>query len=175
VLSKLKNYLYNKVYINIVQSSKDTQIYVEEIHHNGSSDNYEEVFNSSDKSDIYDYIKTFMNRSPINYISLLDPSLSQGAAPTCSSSEMKKYCDIGGLEHVCVDETWVYYTSKLDLLQIQGRYKKTGIDFIFSPFYMLHKFFADKIKEEIALFILVHEDYIALSVFENSKLLFASL
>lgn len=175
MLSKLKKYLYNEVYINIVQSSKNTNIFVEELNINGPIHHYEESFSSSQKAEIYEYLKSFINRSPINYISILDPSLSQGAAPTCSSEEMKKFCELGEFEHVCVDDKWAYYTSKLDLLEIQGRYKKTGIDFIFSPFHMLQKFFKDKIKGEIALYILVNEDYMALSVFEDSNLLFASL
>lgn len=175
MLSKFKTYLYNNIYINIVQSSKDTCIYVEEIDYKGLSNNYEEIFNTSNKSEIYEYIKTFINRSPINYVSILDPSLTQGAAPTCSHHEIKKYCTLEEFEQICVDDKWSYYTSKLDLLDIQGRYKKTGLDFIFSPFHMLHKFFADKTKGEISLFILVNEDYMALSVFESSKLLFASL
>lgn len=140
MFAKLKKYLYNEIYINIVQGSKSTKIFVEEIDHNGESDNYEEVFKSSEKSKIYDFITTFMRKSPLSYISLLDPSLSQGAAPTCSSQEMKKFCDLGEYEHICVDEQWAYYTQKLDLLEIQGRYKKTGLDFIFSPFLILKKF-----------------------------------
>ncbi|QFR50509.1 hypothetical protein FJR48_11920 (plasmid) [Sulfurimonas lithotrophica] len=124
MLSKFKTYLYNNIYINIVQSSKDTCIYVEEIDYKGLSNNYEEIFNTSNKSEIYEYIKTFISRSPINYVSILDPSLTQGAAPTCSHHEIKKYCTLEEFEQICVDDKWSYYTSKLDLLDIQGRYKK---------------------------------------------------
>lgn len=175
MLAKLKEYLYNNIYINIVQSSKNTKIYVEEINHKGHVENIEEVFKSSEKTEIYEFISLYMRKSPINYISILDPSLSQGAAPTCSSHDIGIYCDIDDIESVCIDQTWSYYTSKLDLLEIKGRYKKTGLDFVFSPFYMLKDFFADKVKGEISLYILVNEDYMALSVFEHSKLKFASL
>ncbi|WP_373069754.1 hypothetical protein [Sulfurimonas sp.] len=175
MLDKLKKYLYNNIYINIVQSSKNTKIYVEEVSHDGSSENYEEVIKSSEKSDIYEFINFCMRKSPISYISLLDPSLSQGAAPTCSLDDIKKYCELDDHEYVCVDSNWTYYTPKLDLLEIKGRYKKTGLDFIFSPFYMLKNFFADKVKGEISLYILVNEDYMALSIFDSSKLKFASL
>ena len=175
MFNSLKKYLYSEIYINIVQSSKHTNIYVEECSNRGICGNHEEQFNSSEKGDIYEYITKFINKSPVNYVIILDPSLSQGAAPTCNSQEIKKFCDLGEVEHICVDKSWAYYTSKLDLLEIQGRYKKTGLDFVFSPFYMLHQFFKDKIKNDIGLYVLVNEDYMALSVFEDSKLLFASM
>lgn len=175
VFAKLKNFLYNEVYINIVQGSDETVIYVEELDSKGQSNSFEDRFNSSGKSDIYEYINKYITKSPIHYISILDPSLSQGVAPTCSSQEMKKFCDLGQVEHVCVDDSWVLYTSKLDLLELQGRYKKTGIDFVFSPFIILNKFFSDKIKGDLTLYILVSEDYMALSIFENAQLKFGVL
>jgi hypothetical protein len=171
----LKKLLYNEIYINIVQGSEKTDIYVEELVSKGSVIAHEESFNSSEKVKIYEYIISFVNRSPINYITILDPSLSQGAFPTCSSADMAQFCDLGANEHICVGKNWGYYTSKLDLLQLQGRYKKIGLDFVFSPFYMLQNFFKDKIEGELALYILVTEDYMALCVFENSNLKFASL
>jgi hypothetical protein len=174
VFGLIKKHLYNEIYINIIQGIKNTKIYVEEIASDNSIENFEKVIKSSNKADIYDFINTYMKRSPIHYISILDPSLSQGAAPTCSSAEIKEYCELGEYEHVCVDESWAYYTPKLDILELRGRYKKTGLDFIFSPFYMLKDFFKDKIKGELCLYVLVNDDYMALSIFENSHLKFAS-
>jgi len=171
----LKKLLYNEIYINILQGSENTVIYVEELGSKGAVSRYEESFNSSEKNKIYEYISGFTHMSPIHYISILDPSLNQGAFPTCSSADITKFCDLGANEHVCMGKTWGYYTSKLDLLQLQGRYKKIGLDFVFSPFYMLQNFFQDKIKGELALYILVCEDYMAMCVFDESNLKFAIL
>jgi len=175
VLSTLKKYLYNNVYINILQSSNNINVYVEEISYNGSSENFEKNFKSSERSAMLEFVVANMKRSPINYVSILDPSLTQGAAPACTPKEIEKYCDLEEYEYVCVDDSWSYYTSKFDLLELKGRYNKTGLDFVFSPFYMLENFYKDKVKGEISLFILVNEDYMSLSIFEKSNLKYASL
>jgi len=175
VLNKFKKFLYNEIYVNILQNSNDTLIFIEEVNFKGDSQHYEKLFKSTDKVKIDEYIQSYVNHSPINYVSILDPSLSQGAAPTCSSSEIKRYCESGEYEQICINESWSYYSSKFDLIELQGRYKTSGLDFIFSPFHMLHDFFKDKTKGEIALYVLVNEDYMALSVFEDSQLMFASL
>lgn len=171
----LKKMLYNEIYINIVQGIENTYIYVEELNSKGTVAGYEEKFKTSDKAKIYEFINSFTHRSPLHYISILNPSLTQGAFPTCSSANIKQYCDLGANEHICVGKEWGYYTSKLDLLQLQSRYKKIGLDFVFSPFFILHNFFKDKIKDDIALYILVSEDYMTLCVFEESRLKFACL
>ncbi len=46
---------------------------------------------------------------------------------------------------------------------------------MFSPFYLLKNFYKDKIKGELALFVLVNEDYMSLAIFEKSNLRYASL
>ncbi len=162
-----KNFLYTQIYINIIANTQETVIYVEELHSNGSSDNYEEVFNSTKKAEIYEYIQLFANKSPIHYISILDNSPSYGAISTCDAKE-------DNFEYICTPEGWSYYTSKIDLLELQGRYHKVGLDFVFSSFIILSNFFKDKISNDMAMYILINEDNLTLSIFENSKLFFAA-
>jgi len=173
VFSKLKSLLYNQVYINIIAGNKKTTIYVEEVNFNGSTQNTEEVFDTSQKKKINSFIIQNTKKSPIHYISLLDNSLSQGATPTCASSDMAQFCDMGVANHICYTPQWGYYTSKLDILELRTRYKVTGLDYIFSPFLVLVNFFKDKIDGELSLYILVGIDSITLSVYEKSVLLFA--
>lgn len=173
MFEKLKKFLYAEIYINIIANAQDTTVYVEELYANGSSDNYEEVFSSSKKINIYEYIQSFARKSPIHYISIVDNSISCGAIPSCSKTEISSYKSADDFENICVNEEWSYYTSKVDLLELQGRYHKVGLDFVFSPFVILSNFFKDKITGDIAMYILINEDNLTLSVFENSKLLFA--
>ena len=168
-----KTLLYNQIYINIVACNKKTTIYVEEISFNGSTQNYEEVFESSEKKKINSFIAQNVKRSPIHYISLLDNSESQGATPTCSSADMAQFCDMGAVNHICYTKKWGYYTSKLDILELRNKYKTIGLDFIFSPFLLLVNFFKDKIDSGITMYILINENLIILTVFKDSVLLFA--
>ena len=168
-----KTLLYNQIYINIIACNKKTTIYVEEISFNGSTQNYEEVFESSEKKKINSFIAQNVKKSPIHYISVLDNSLSQGATPTCSSADMAPFCDMGAVNHICYTKKWGYYTSKLDILELKNKYKTIGLDFIFSPFLLLVNFFKDKIDSGITMYILVNENLITLSVFKDSVLLFA--
>lgn len=168
-----KTLLYNQIYINIVAGNKKTTIYVEEISFNGSTYNYEKVFESSEKQKINSFIAQNVKKSPIHYISLLDNSESQGATPTCSSSNMAQFCDMGAVNHICYTKNWGYYTSKLDILELKNKYKTIGLDFIFSPFLLLANFFKDKIDSGITMYILINENLIILSVFKDSILLFA--
>ncbi|MCF6330529.1 MAG: hypothetical protein L3I99_03150 [Sulfurimonas sp.] len=169
----LKKILYTQIYINIISNAKETVVYTEELHHNGSSDNYEEVFNSTNKEDIYEYIQSIAKKSPVHYISILDNSPSYGAIPTCSQEDKKLHYNVSDFNNICTPNEWSYYTSKADLLELQGRYHKVGLDFVFSPFIILSNFFKDKIASDIAMYILINEDNLTLSIFENNKLLFA--
>ena len=173
MFAKLKNLLYTQIYINIVAGNKQTTIYVEEISFNGSVQSTEEKFETSQSKKINAFILKNTKKSPIHYITILDSSISQGATPTCSSTEMTQFCDMGIVKHICYNKQWGYYTSKLDILEFQNKYKKIGLDFIFSPFLMLVNFFKEKVEKELALFILVGVDSITLSVYDHSKLLFA--
>lgn len=173
MFGKLKKLLYTEVYINIISDLKNTTIYVEEIYSTSKSKHYEETFDTSEKAKIESFISKMVKRSPFHYISVLDTSVFQGATPTCKSSEMSSYCDMGAVSHICYSKQWGYYTSKMDVLDYKKKYQKIGIDYLFSPFLLLVNFFKDKIEEELSLFILISNDFISLCVFSNSNLVFA--
>ena len=173
MFGKLKTFLYTEVYINVIADLKKTTIYVEEVYSKSKSHNYEEVFETAEQNKINRYITQMSKKSPLHYISVLDTSIFQGATPTCKSVEMAPFCDLGVVSHICYTKQWGYYTSKMDVHEYQKRYAKVGIDYLFSPFLLLVNFFKEKISEDLSLYILIDNDFISLSVFNNSKLLFA--
>ena len=121
---------------------------------------------------MHDFIAALYKESPFCYISLLDNSQTQGALPTCSVSEMGKYCDINTSEYRCYDDNWAFYTSEYDLEALKQEYGSVGVDFIFSPFALLTQFFKDKIGTTLSLFVLVQEGGLAFGVFDHAKLLY---
>ncbi|MEA3330333.1 MAG: hypothetical protein U9Q29_01390 [Campylobacterota bacterium] len=174
MLSKLFESLYLKVFVNIIVLRAKSVVYIETANKKGIVDSVEESFNTTSLNDsMCDFILSYTSESPFNYISILDKSLSQGAAPTCSSKEISTYCDTSSSKHLCYGDKWSFYTSKLSLHAIEKEYSKTGVDFVFSPFVVLARFFRDKIDINMAMFILVEDNFVTLSVFDNSVLLYA--
>ncbi len=166
--------LYIKAFINIVVDKKGTTLYVETYKKEKLHASYEEHFNVFGVDEkIIEYIHNFTKETPFFYIAYLDNSTQQGALPTCLKSEMSRYYDLSESEYKCVDKKWTYYTSKTDLYELEKIYEKIGLDFIFSPFALVSNFFKDKLEVHFAGYILLQEDLITLSIFENATLLYA--
>lgn len=166
--------LYPKIFIAIIVDLAKTDIYVEILSNNKIK---KSLFRSFDTTTIDKRIEAFIaeytKESPYCYIALLDKSPIQGAFPTCTTSKMKDFCDIGSSVYKCFNNDWAYFTSSYELENIKIEYKRVGIDFIFSPFVILAKFFKDRIDSSCAMFLLVEENFLTLAVFKNSKLLYA--
>ncbi len=166
--------LYIKAFISIVVDKQGTTIYVQTYKKEKLHASYEEHFDAFGLDEkMLEYIHNFTKETPFFYIAYLDNSTQQGALPTCLKSEMSRYHDLSESEYKCYDKKWTYYTSKTDLYELERMYEKVGLDFIFSPFTLVAHFFKDKLKEYFAGYILVQEDLITLSVFENETLLYA--
>jgi len=173
VLGRLFEALYHKVFINIVVQRSHSIVYVEECNTKGMISNDSESFDTTElSSKMHEYIDSFVSESPFHYISILDTSNAQGAIPTCSSRDMSVFNDMTSSKYICHQNQWAYYTSKPNLDIIKYNYSKVGVDFIFSPFTILSNFFKDKIDSHLALYILLEDNYITISVFDNSKLLY---
>lgn len=174
MLSKLFEALYNKVFINIVVEDSQSVVYIEQCDKSGVINSDSQSFDTKTiNSKMYEYINSYVDESPFYYISILDNSIDQGAIPTCKSRDMLEFADMDSSKYVCHKNKWAYYTSKSDLNSLQKSYSNIGLDFIFSPFSILANFFKDKINKTLALYILIESNSIALSVFDESKLLFA--
>jgi len=174
VLTKLFEALYNKVFVNIVVKRSSTDVYIELCSKNGLIESDQNSFQTHSLSaEIIDFISSFTKESPYYYISILDMSEDQGAFPTCAKNRLSYFYDVSASEHKCSDENWTFYTSKIDIYEIEKRYHKIGVDFIFSPFTLLSNFFKDKISSNIAMYILMQDSFISLSIFENGALLYA--
>ena len=173
MLSKFFEALYNKVFVNIVVKHSSTDIYIELCSKNGVVDSEQNSFDSLTlNSEIIEFISSYTKETPYYYISILDMSIDQGALPTCSKNRLSYFYNVSASEHKCCDETWTYYTSKTDIYEIEKKYKKIGVDFIFSPFILLSNFFVDKIKSHVAMYILIQDSHLSLSIFENGTLLY---
>lgn len=174
MFSKLYESLYLKIFVNIIVSNTKSVVYIESTNKQGYVDSSEAEFDTKILSaQMRDYILSQTKESPYTYISVLDYSTAQGAIPACSKQKIKDYYDMSFSEYKCYDNKWSFYTLKNDIFEIKKTYDKIGVDFIFSPFVILANFFKDKIDTHTAMFILVEENILSLSIFSDSELLFA--
>lgn len=171
----LFKFMYDIAFINIVTHSDSIHVYVELLRSKKQKRSDERIFilNESYKPELlFDYIKPFMEDTPYFYISLLDTSFEQGALPTCNKHELSKYKDLSTSKYRCIDQKWICYTSAADLEKQIKEHSSYGVDFVFSPFVILKKFFKDKIQERIALYVFIQQDALAVAVFQEGRLLY---
>lgn len=115
-----------------------------------------------------------MDESPFTYVAVLNDTPVQGAVPTCSIHEAENYSDLGSCVTLCHENKWMVYAEKSELNALQKRFSLIGLDFIFSPFFILSTFFSEKIEGKTSLLALVQENYLSLCIFSKGKLLFAT-
>jgi len=172
MLSKILETLYTKVFINIIVGDTKSIVYVEVFSKGEVTSSNSEIFKTNVfNADMHTYLKSFISQSPYHYISILDKSINQGAIPTCS--ETKKYIDTSSVNSICVNKKWTYFTSQSDIKDLKYEYQSVGVDFIFSPFFILSKFFKDKVENTLSIFALVEEKNISLSIFNHGTLLYS--
>lgn len=173
MLGKILEKLYNKVFVTIIIQKHTVDVGIEIYTKKGVVQDIEEHFETAYINNaMVSFITKYTADTPFYYVSILDASQEQGVIPTCSKHLFPRYHDVSECEYKCHNKEWVYYTSKTDLYEIEKTYQELGIDFIFSPFSVLNKFFQDKISSHLALYVLVQESSLSLSIFEKGKLLF---
>lgn len=174
MLNKILESLYTKVFIGIIVERSSSTVYVELFSKKQETTHYEEVFpTTSLTEEMLEYIHTFTKESPYYYISFLDTSNDQGAIPTCEKTKLPFYKDLSTSEYKCLGNNWSIYTSKTDLYALEKKYENIGVDFVFSPFSILSKFFKDKIEQHLAMYVLLADDSVSVCIFEEGQLLYA--
>lgn len=172
MFDKIYKALYLRIFVNIIVKHQKTIVYIELFNSKGVVDSFQKGFDEDSEEHMYDYIASYTKESPFHYISILDTSSEQGVLPTCSKDEMPKFHDMSRALSRCYNDEWAYYTSKSDLHSLEKQYSKIGLDLVFSPFIILHNFFKDKIPTHKAMYVLIEENYMSLSIYNNSELLF---
>jgi len=173
VLTRFFESLYNKVFVNIIVNNSSSEVYIEVCSKKGVLKHYQSSFETTTiNNEMLEFITSYTKESPYYYITLLDTSKEQGVIPTCDKHHLSFYHDISTSEHKCAHKNWSYYTSKIDLYDIEKRYADIGMDMVFSPFIVLANFFKDKIDSHFAMYILITESALCVIIFEESQLLY---
>ena len=172
MISKILETLYSKVFINIISAQTSSTVYVEVVSRGEVSTSLSKSFQTKTiNAKMLEFVKLYTEESPFHYITILDKSDKQGFLPTCK--DISKYTDEEFIKTICVEKKYSLYTKADSLKDIKYDYQSIGVDFIFSPFSILNRFFKDKINNDLAIFLLLEENHISLSIFNKSKLLYA--
>jgi hypothetical protein len=174
VFSKFFESIYLKIFVNIIVKRTTTEIYIESCTKKNVCERDNKIFQTTKvTNEMKSYINSFTKESPYSYISVLDYTPEQGALPTCTKEEISRYRDLSNSKYKCYNDKWLFFTSKSDLYEIERHFEKIGIDFIFSPYSVMNRFFKDKIDSHIALYAVIQDSYVSLAVFEHSELKYA--
>lgn len=175
-LSNIIKNLYQQVFIGMVVQNSSVRVCVQM--KKGSKLEKEifktfEISKSKPSAELNSFIKSYMDESPFYYVAVLNDVVTQGALPTCSMHEAENFSDLGSCVTLCHENSWMIYSEKSELNDLQKRFSVTGLDFVFSPFLILSRFFADKIGGKTSLLVLIQDNYLSLAIFSEGSLLFA--
>ncbi len=176
-LSRLIKNLYQQIFVGIVVQQKSAKVRIQMRKGDKVEKEVSRQFDISGSKlseEMNEYIKGYIDESPFSYVAVLNDALNQGAVPTCSMHQAESFGDLGSCVTLCNENKWMVYAEKSDLNGLQSRFKQSGLDFIFSPFFILSTFFADKIEGKTSLLVLIQEDYLSLCIFSQGELLFAN-
>lgn len=176
-LSGLIKNIYQQIFIGIVVQDTSMKVCVQmrkgkrlekEISRNFS------IFQATPSSEANEFVKSYMDESPFSYVAVLNDTLQQGAIPTCSMHKAENFNDLSSCVTVCNEDKWMVYAEKSELNALQKRFLINGLDYIFSPFFILSSFFEDKTGGKTSLLVLIQDDYLSLCIFNEGELLFAN-
>lgn len=171
-LSKLVERLYPKVFVGITTSHTGLQAVVEISQKGKIKERRSKSFESLEVEPLETFLAPYLAESPLNYIAILGNADDQGALPVCDTKEAAAFIDTSTAITLCQNRQWMLYAHKSGLDALRKRFEPLEFDYIFSPFSVLEHFFADKIAEEEALYVLVEEDAVSVAVFFDGVLVY---
>lgn len=171
--AKLIERLYLKVFVGMAASHSGISVVVELVKNGEVKERTTRRFDGTEVTEVAAFLSPYLDESPLHYVALLNGMEEQGALPVCSVRDAESFTDISTAMTLCPSGAWMLYASKPGIDAVQKAYAPVGIDFLFSPFTVLERFFADKIAAGTALYVLAEEDAVSSAVFADGALLFA--
>ncbi|MDE5603222.1 MAG: hypothetical protein K2I71_04810 [Helicobacter sp.] len=115
------------------------------------------------------YINEIRLKKPFTYISSLSTSIIQGVMNTTNKSDFIKYgVNIVDVESKRIDD-WFVYCSKEGIAETKKQLLKIGVDFVISPFVLLHSLMKDMVEDSCNLYILFQKSNITMMVAKGAN------
>lgn len=168
ILDTVKSF-FPVVYISIVLEERSCHLCIQ-ITKKGKLQKEEKkefkAYGSEMPIDAINIIKKYQKSYRFCYVAALLNSINQGALGTCKRGEFAKYqVEAENVEAICMDEKWSVYSYADDIAWAKRTYEKSGgLDFIFSPFAVLHELVSAQLSAEPKLYVLSQNSSIALAI-----------
>ena len=122
-LSRVFERLYVKVYVGIIVSKSKVDVLIMTCRGQECKKNRVEFESSTTASEVHEFIEQAISETPFYYISILNDSINQGALPLCDSKRAMEFADISLSKTLCVNNSYMLYSSKYDLDKIKKTLK----------------------------------------------------
>lgn len=170
----------SNVFVSIVRHGKEWQLYCKVIKNKAIVKKVIKAFpvvgDEELGKELESYLDFLYDEYSYVYIGYLLHSMGQGAISGTNTSDFERNSiDIKNISQISVDKKWSMYASYIDINWAKNIFKNSGVDFLFSPFSLIHFLSKENFNsKKPVLYFLNHEDFIALSVFKEDLLLFAA-
>ncbi len=123
-----------------------------------------------------EWIDEIRQTYPKTYISAMLDTTNQGAVPGCSKASLEKYDIDAALVHtLCVEDSWLAYTSLVEMKWFEQKFKDVEFDLLYSPFVLLYRKSLPLLDPEPSLFLLHQKGVAFLAVFSQNRLWYAQV
>ncbi len=130
----------------------------------------------SDSSELTDWLEEIRQTYPKTYVCSMLDTTNQGAIPECSKASLEKYgIDAALVSTLCVDDSWLAYTSLVEMKWFEQRFKGIEFDLLYSPFVLLYRKCMPMLDRKPALFMLHQNGVLYFAVFSKERLWFAQV
>lgn len=165
--------------ISVILEVKSCNVFVKIVKNNRVIKTEEKRFDINNvelSREVINYINSYQDKYKFTYIGTLLGSINQGAINGCKPEDFKRFgVRINDIEYVCVNNMFGVYGFGDDILVSKNKFNKTvGIDFIYSPFIVLHQFFKKELTNETKLYVLCQKSYVALAIFKERRFIFGA-
>ncbi|DAB35043.1 MAG TPA: hypothetical protein CFH82_02270 [Sulfurospirillum sp. UBA12182] len=179
-LNKAVQKYFSNVFVSVIRYSSEWQLYAKVIKNGALVKKFSKVFPSeSDEvlgKDLENYIDELYDGYHFVYVAFFLNSMGQGALKGISNADFEKNSiDIKNVTSLKFEDKFSIYASYIDINWARNIFKNVGLDFIFSPFCLTYNLLLNNATSQTrALYLLNHEDFISISVYEGKELLFGS-
>ncbi|MDD3769551.1 hypothetical protein E0765_09310 [Sulfuricurvum sp. IAE1] len=167
-------WLYQKIFITIIPYGEKYEVgvayYKKKKRLSRETRRYEGVLAIEEMAR---YVRRIVEESPLHYVALLNPDPNQGALEGCTIHEINDSEEMSGTKTICRNQKWMLYASARELELLKKKYATIGLDFVFSPFSVIERFFADKTGGKLGLYVLAQKEAMSIAFFEDGKLEYA--
>jgi hypothetical protein len=123
-----------------------------------------------------EWLEEIRRTYPKTYVSAMLDTINQRALPACSKTSFEHFgVDTSLVRSVCIDESWLVYTSLAEIKRFEQKFKGVDFDLLYSPFVLLYRRCRPLLEARPGLFALHRNGTLFLAVFSKERMWYAQI